>query len=52
MAMGLCSGVVSGVALSDRHMRIERIGLEHHGKATLGRIDLVDAHAAQVELSH
>ena len=28
--------------LLDRHVRIERIGLEHHGDAAVGRLDVVD----------
>ena len=32
--------------LLDRHMRIERIGLEHHGDAAVGRVDGGDVAAA------
>ena len=33
------------------HMRVERIGLEHHGDAALGRIDVVHALAADLEIA-
>ena len=37
--------------LLDRHVRIERIGLEHHGDAALGRLDIVDDLAADRDLA-
>ncbi len=33
------------------HMRVERIGLEHHGDAALGRIDVGHALAADLEVA-
>ncbi len=32
--------------LFDRHVRIERVGLEHHGDAAIGRLDIVHDPAA------
>src|SRR3954451_1581966 len=37
--------------LAHGHVRVERIGLEHHGYAALGRIDLVHALAADLEFT-
>ena len=31
-----------GHILKNRHMRVERIGLENHGNAALGRNDVID----------
>ena len=35
--------------LAHRHVRVERVGLEHHGHAALGRIDVVYVHAADAD---
>ena len=37
--------------LFDRHVRIERVGLEHHGDAAIGRLDIVDDLAADRHLA-
>jgi hypothetical protein len=34
-----------GHVVVDRHVRVERVGLEHHGDAALGRRHVVDHHA-------
>jgi hypothetical protein len=53
-------GILLGIAvhaqteaevLLDRHVRIERIGLENHGDAAIGRLDIVDDLAADVDLA-
>ena len=40
-----------GEVLVDRHVRIERVGLEHHGDAALGRRHLVHALAVDQQLA-
>ena len=40
-----------GHVVVDAHMRIERVILEHHGDVALGRLDLVDDAAADVDLA-
>src|SRR5439155_1366668 len=40
-----------GHVVIDRHMRVERVILEHHGDVTLGRLDLVDDPSADVDLA-
>ncbi len=37
--------------LFDRHVRIERVGLEHHGDAAVGRLDIIDDFAADRHLA-
>ena len=37
--------------LLDRHVRIERVGLEHHGDAAVGRLDIVHHLAADGDLA-
>ena len=37
--------------LLDRHVRVERVGLEHHGDAALGRIEIGDVLAADEDLA-
>jgi hypothetical protein len=38
-----------GHVVVDRHVRVERIGLEHHGDAALGRRHVVDDHAVDYQ---
>ena len=40
-----------GHVLEHRHVRVERVGLEHHGDAALGRRQSVDALAADADLA-
>ncbi len=40
-----------GHVLIDRHVRIERVALEHHGDAALGRRDFVDEPPVDVKLA-
>lgn len=37
--------------LGQAHMRIGRIGMEHHGQPTRGRVDVVGAHAVDHEVA-
>ena len=37
--------------LFDRHVRVERIGLEHHGDAALGRLEMSDVEIADCDPS-
>ena len=37
--------------LAHRHMRVQRVRLEHHGDAALGRVYVVDAHAANFQVA-
>ena len=37
--------------LLDRHVRIERVGLEHHGDAAIGRLDIIHNPAADRDLA-
>ena len=40
-----------GHVVVDAHMRIERVVLEHHGDVAVGRLDLVDDAAADIDLA-
>ena len=40
-----------GDVLLHRHVRIERVGLEHHGDVALARVQVVDAPAADADLA-
>ena len=40
-----------GDVLRHRHVRIERVGLEHHGDVALRRVQLVDARAVDADLA-
>ncbi len=40
-----------GHVLVDRHVRVERVALEHHGDAALGRRDVVDQPPVDVQLA-
>src|SRR5690606_9429115 len=40
-----------GHVLAYRHVRIQRIGLEHHGQVALGRADLSDVTAVQLDMA-
>src|SRR3546814_2785738 len=40
-----------GEVLADSHMRIERVGLEHHGKAAVGGAHVVDPPAIDLDIA-
>ena len=40
-----------GHVVVDAHMRVERVVLEHHGDVAVGRLDLVDDAAADIDLA-
>ena len=40
-----------GHVVVDAHVRVERVILEHHGDVALGRLDLVDDAAADIDLA-
>ena len=56
LALSLSSAIFStrkreGDVLEHRHMRIERVGLEHHGDAALDRRQVVDARAVDDDVA-